>query len=514
MRTIQTEILIVGSGFGAAAPALRLAEAGHHVTLVEKGPHLDPMTDFRMTQDPHYVTRYLKSLHGEHLGLTYAEALGGGSGFYEMVSLRAPSIAFDQVDQNGRRLWPGSVDRRTLDPHYDTADEMLRVEQIRAHDVPRNGLLFAQMMRNLGYSCERAPYAVRNCMGSGYCVTGCVFGAKQSLLLNYLPQAVAAGVQVEADLEALEVTPLGRVEITPPAGLLRGLPYRYAVRCRQLGGAREEIRYEAKVLILAAGTVGTARLLLRSRSRLPLLSSQLGANVAFNGSVKVAGIMPDSLPEGDLYVGRSHAGMISYEFLASHGISIAAVKPLPLQILSSARLTLEGEPASDYWGETNVELMRRLRHRCMVLVALGMTPPVGRIAQTGDGFETRLELDDGLRRYYRETQEVMHSILRRNGCRIVDAAFVDRDGSPYRDIHFSSAHQVGSCRMAYAKRDGVVDPDGAVFDYPGLFVSDGSTIPTSLAVNTAHTILANAERIAEGIRGRCAEQQRATVVTS
>jgi len=206
--------------------------------------------------------------------------------------------------------------------------------------------------------------------------------------------------------------------------------------------------------------------------------------------------------------------MISYEFLASHGISIAAVKPLPLQILSSARLTLEGEPPSDYWGTDNVELMRRFHRRAMVLVALGMTPPVGSVVQTGDAFEARLDLDDGLRRYYAEAQEIMHSILRRNGCRIVDAAFVDRDGSPYRDIHFSSAHQVGSCRMAYSKRDGVVDPDGAVFDYPGLFITDGSTVPTSLAVNTAHTILANAERIADGIRARCAEQPRATVVTS
>jgi choline dehydrogenase-like flavoprotein len=511
MRTVQTDFLIVGSGFGAAAPALRLAEAGHRVTLVEKGPHIDPLRDFRMTQDPHYLTRYLKCLPGEHLGLTYAEALGGGSGFYEMVSLRAPSVAFDQVDQNGRRLWPADVDRTALDPHYDTADAMLRVEQIAPHEVPRNGLLFAQMMRNLEYSCERAPYAVRNCMGAGYCVTGCVFGAKQSLLLNYLPQAVAAGVTVETDLEALGIETRCRVEETPASGPLAGLPYRYAVYCRRTTGAEDLVSFEAKVVILAAGTVGTARLLLRSRPQLPRLSEQVGCNVGFNGSVKVAGIMPDAMPEGDLYAGRSHAGMISYEFLPSHGISIAAVKPLPLQILTSARLTLEGQPSSAYWGAANTELLRRFRHRAMVLVALGMTPPVGRIVADGDRFTAGLDLDDGLRRYYAETREIMHSILRRNGCRIVDAAFVDRNGAPYPDVHFSTAHQVGSCRMATSKRHGVVDPDGAVFDYPGLFISDGSTIPTSLAVNTAHTILANAERIAEKIRARCAERPEAVV---
>ena len=73
---------------------------------------------------------------------------------------------------------------------------------------------------------------------------------------------------------------------------------------------------------------------------------------------------------------------------------------------------------------------------------------------------------------------------------------------PHGDIHFSTAHQVGSCRMADTKQRGVVDASGEVFDYPGLYVSDGAAIPSSLAVNTSLTILANAERIAAGILDR------------
>jgi enediyne biosynthesis protein E9 len=505
MRTVRTDVLIIGSGFGAAAPALRLAEAGLRVVLVEKGPHLDPGKDFRMTQDPHYYTRYLKSLSSERIGLTYAENLGGGSAFYEMASIRAPSAAFEQVDQNGRRLWPADVDRRALDPYYGVAEGMLHVEQIAPDQVPKNGLLFAKMMQNLGYSCERAPYAVRHCIGAGFCVAGCPFGAKQSLLLNYLPQAVAAGATIETDLEALEIEALEGVRDGPVAGTMAAHPYRYVVRCRRTTGARERLSVETKVLVVAAGTVGTAKLLLRSRRGLPLLSHQVGRNVAFNGSVKVAGLMPDSMPEGDLFAGRSHAGMISYEFLRSHGITIAAMKPLPLQIVASARLTLEGEPASTYWGEAHVGIMRQCRRRLMVFVALGMTPPTGRIVAAGNGFRAEVDLDDDLRRYYAETRDIMHSILRRNGCRVLDATYVDRDGAAHRDLHITSAHQVGSCRMATSKRDGVVDSDGAVFDYPGLYVSDGAAIPSSLAVNTAQTILANAERIAEGIVGRYAK---------
>jgi choline dehydrogenase-like flavoprotein len=138
----------------------------------------------------------------------------------------------------------------------------------------------------------------------------------------------------------------------------------------------------------------------------------------------------------------------------------------------------------------------------MVLVALGMTPPVGRVRLHGDQVRTELDPTDELRRYHHETRELLHSLFRRSGFRVIDAAFVNREGTPHPDLHFSTAHQVGSCRMGQSKRDAVVDGWGAVFDYPGLYVSDGAAVPTSLAVNTAHTILANAERIAAGIRAR------------
>ena len=194
MDTRHTEVLVIGSGFGAAAPALRLAKAGFRVLMAEKGKNIVPEKDFRQTSDPKYLLEYLKSASGESVSFTYAEALGGGSGFYEMVSLRAPSAAFEQRDERGARLWPGSIDRASMDPYYDRAEEMLSVEQIPVGEIPRSGVVFSRMMRNMGYSCDRARYAVRGCVGSGFCVTGCVYGAKQSLHLNYLPQAEAAEI--------------------------------------------------------------------------------------------------------------------------------------------------------------------------------------------------------------------------------------------------------------------------------------------------------------------------------
>ncbi len=504
MVTIETDVLIVGTGFGAAAPALRLAQAGFAVTMIEKGPHIDPYNDFRQTSDPQYLLRYLKGLSGDHFSVTYAEALGGGSGFYEMVSLRAPSMAFDQEDRNGRRLWPSGFDRRVLDPYYDIAEEMLHVTQIPVEKVPKTGQVFALMMKNLGYSADRARYAERGCVGSGFCVTGCIYAAKQSLLLNYLPQAVAAGATIETDVEATELTTLRQVQQTAHSGRLSGIPYRYEVRCRERKGGTNERRYRAKVVILGGGTVGTAALLLASREHLRLLSPHVGQNIAFNGSVKAAGILPDGFPEGDMFTGRTHPGMISYQFLESHGITVSAVKAMPLQLIAGTRLRMDGDPREPaWWGEANVELMKQVRRKVIALYAIGLTPPAARLT-TVPGEKLRLDLDPDpqLMSYRSRTHDVLCSILTRNGCRLVDVQFLDRSGTPHDDFYFSTAHHVGSCRMADAKKHGVIDAAGEVFDYPGLYVSDGAAIPSSLAVNTSLTILANAERIAAGMLRR------------
>jgi len=499
MKTIRTDVLVIGTGFGAAAPALRLAEAGAKVVMIEKGPKVQT-ADFRQTSDPKYLLRYLKGMPGDHLHLTYAEALGGGSGFYEMVSLRAPTCAFEQRDARGRSLWPGGVDRRALDPYYDVAERMLHVSQIPVEEIPKTGLVFAQLMKNLGYSVDRCRYAVRGCQGSGFCVTGCVYGAKQSLFLNYLPQAAAVGAVIETDLEALAIEPLAARWRAGSA--LRDIPYRYRVTARRRGGERELVAFVARVVILGGGTVGTAKLLLASRPYLPLLSEHVGRHIAYNGSVKVAALLPDDIPDADMFTGRTHPGMVSYQFLGSHGITVHAVKALPLMLVSAAHLRLAGERHADFWGAANVELMKRLRHRMIILDAFGLTPPGAALeVQAGDA-RVALPLTTQLRAYHAETTRVLESILVRNGCRLVDTEFLDRSFMPHRDLHFSTAHQVGSCRMADTKADGVVNARGEVFDYPGLYVSDGAAIPSSLAVNTSLTILANAERIAAGLLER------------
>jgi hypothetical protein len=257
-------------------------------------------------------------------------------------------------------------------------------------------------------------------------------------------------------------------------------------------------------VVLGGGTVGTAALLLRSREHLTRLGPGIGQHVAFNGGVKVAGILGDHLPDGDMQWGMTQPGVISYEFLESRGITVFPMKVLPIQVAGSARLRLDGDPREPaWWGEANMDLMRKFRHRMLVLVSLGLTPPSGRITLDHRGeVQVSLRPTPALAEYVSETRALLEGVFLQNGCRLVGSQWVDGGGQPRTGLWFSTAHQVGSCRMSDDPRHGPVSPWGEVYGAPGVFVADGAAIPSSIAVSTSLTILANAERIAAGMLDR------------
>lgn len=485
MKSDHFDVIIVGSGFGAGPPALRLAQAGLRVLVLEKGPEIVPARDFRQTQDPHYLLQWFRNVGGAGLGMTYVEGLGGGSGFFEMVTLRAPSSAFEQTWRN-RRLWPLGIDRKVMDTWYAVAESEMRVKQIRPEAVPASGRVFARMLEDLGHRCERARYAERGCVNSGFCVTGCVYNAKTGSLATYIPQSRQAGAEYRCEVEVTGIfTARGGgydLEVTTSTSLQRR-------------------RIHAPIVVLAAGTVGTARLLLASRRELCLTSEHIGRNIAWNGGVKAAALLAPGLPDGDMFTGRTHAGVICYDFLQSHRVSLSAVKAMPLMIMHSLRF--RERPEDPFWGRTHVDLMRKVRHRVLALYAMGLAPPGGSLEERpGGGLTARLDTSPELEEYYARTKDLLHSILEQAGCQPLHIEALNSEGLPLQGLHVGTAHQVGSCRMADQPEDGVCAPDGQVFGHPGLYIADGSAVPSSLAVNPCLTITANSERITAGILER------------
>ncbi len=503
METIKKDVIIIGSGFGAAAPALRLSEVGMDTLVLEKGPGIVPGKDLKITQDPKYITKYLKNISSKNLKLTFAEAFGGGSGFYEMISLRTPGFVFNELDQRGNRIWPEGINRTSLDPYYDQAEKMLSVHQIEPERIPKSGLVFSLLMKRQGYRVDRVPYAVKNCVGAGTCITGCVFGAKEALYMNYFPEASRKGLQIETSTEVISLFPLNKENVHRNNGTSNG-EYRYLILARKSEGFDQKIyAYETKILILAAGTVGTPKILLQSADKLPYLSKQVGRNITFNGSVKQVGILPDDCPDGDMYTGQSHPGIVSYEFLESHGLMLTAAKALPIQLLANARLSLGNDKGNKFWGKEHLKLMRDFRHRMIILVAFGNSPPSASLSlDRNRKLFLTVNNKRELKKYYRANKDFLLFMIKKLGCEPVKTQYINGKAQPVPEPFFMSAHQMGSCRMAADPESGVVDAHGEVFGYPGMFITDGSIIPSSLIVNPSLTILANAERIAEYISKR------------
>lgn len=496
MKTKYFDVTIVGSGFGAGPPALRLRRAGLSTVILEKGPYIDPKRDFKITQDPKQLLKYMKSIHSKSLTMNYIEGLGGGSGFFEKVVLRAPNFVFEQKDSEGRPLWPDGINRKVMDPYYRIAEIMLRVHQIAPDKVPKTGQVFSLLMKKLNYTVDRGRYADSFCSGCGYCIFGCTHNGKESLLVNYLPKAVDYGTQIHTDKEVLEVRCL--MESSKQLTLVNSkfIPYRYETVVFDSVN-EEKILYRSKYLVLAGGTIGTAKILMNSKQNLTDLSNQVGKNIAINGSAKVAAILPDWCPDGDMFTGQSHAGIVSYDFFKSHSIMISAVKALPLQLFGTARLSLNGQK---YWGSEHVELMKKYRRRVIILDAHGVTPPnTELILDKNNRVKPVMKIDGDITAFHDRTKKVMESILLDNGCQLINIDYVDRKGQNYNNLHFFTAHQVGSCRMAENKEEGVVNSNGEVFGYPGMYITDGAAVPSSTGVNISLTILANSERITHGI---------------
>src|SRR5215218_5586881 len=281
------DAVVVGSGFGGGISACRLAEAGLRVCVLERGrrfgagdypdrpsqapyafwhPALNPggMFDLRLMKD---------------LSVLTAAGVGGGSLVYANVQLRAPSGVFDDPH------WPAAIDRSGLDPYYDRTEEALQPRTTPLEpDLPKVRS-FAAMGRRAGHAPERLPLAVhfgerrrhpfsgvaqQGCENLGRCDIGCPLLAKNTVDITYIARAEAHRAEIYPLHEVLRIDPPAREHGNWRVGF-RDLQYRV------------QGTVEAPLLLLAAGTLGSGRLLLKNRRRLHRLSPSLGTRFSGNG---------------------------------------------------------------------------------------------------------------------------------------------------------------------------------------------------------------------------------------
>jgi choline dehydrogenase-like flavoprotein len=519
--TERVDVLIAGSGFGGAIAAWRLAElydaAGvdpRAIVVLERGRRFGHV-DFRQSADITHLSKIYDFVYGQGAQMVIATGVGGGSNVYLGASLRAPSEIFERRDRRPgdgpeRRMWPAAISRGALNPFYRRAEQALRVVRPTWSQVSRSGGLWAAALRSAGHTCDRVPLVMspRRCVDAKWCHTGCIFGAKNSLITNYLAAAEQVGVQVR---------PLMRVDSVRQSS---ARPYRFIVTAstidpdtKQPTGTRD---YECKVCILATGAMNDAPILMRSQLALPALSDHVGRHLGCNGD-HVAAIEFDPrrvrsvlrLPGyADYFKGKPITTM-TYDFFAGRrGHRFDGTRFTLQEIFLSTLASFlyddgrepEGEPS--FWGLQKKEALAHWANRIELLAMVEDThdgtflapPPGGGGSLQPNGGS----ISFGVFTYTLSEQSVrVREAANAAMQRIAEHRGLGRFMKLTETQGVYAAHPLGGCRMADTADLGATDADGRVFGYEGLYCFGSSIIPTSLAVNPSLTIAAVTERCAQ-----------------
>jgi cholesterol oxidase len=513
------DAIVVGSGYGGGVSAARLARAGKRVCVLERGREFvageSPSRFPEMRQQMQLTGKRLRTgaetalfdvRLGDDLHVLVACGLGGGSLINAGVALRPdPRVFLDEV-------WPGQIQQDgLLDVGFARAARWLRpakgrraseMAKYKALETCAKALACAPVTPPVTISFEEtinpAGIVQPACTLCGDCCGGCNVGAKNSVAVTYLPEAVRHGAEIFTHAKVRRVAKLGDGRWRVHLERLDGEPGRTLV-------------ITGTIVILSAGTLGSTEILLRSRDMGLALSDRLGERFSANGDIiafgygakipvhavgvghpkKVEGRDVGAAVSGQLEI--DDADELSNEIRIQEGVMPSALAPvLPVMFVPNGRLI--GALQSLLRGVYNGPLSS-----LQTFFAVSHDDASGRIAIDGD----RLVLSwpgIGEQPVYRRLDAALTTLVQSAGGSYVKNPLA----GTVMGHQSATAHPLGGCGMAGGVSEGVVDHKGRVFDgsggagsvavHEGLYVIDGSTIPRSLGVNPLLTITALAER--------------------
>ncbi len=507
------DVVVVGSGFGGGVTACRLAEQGLRVCVLERGrrfgpgdfpnrPEQVPLALWHPTLNPGGMLdlRMMKDL-----SVLTAAGVGGGSLVYASVQLRAPADVFEEPP------WPRAISRAELDPYYDRTEEALEPREVPVESALPKIRAFDAMAKGANRTPERLPLAVhfgesrrhpfsgvfqQGCQNLGLCDAGCPVLAKNTVDITYLARAEAHGAEVFPLRDVVRVDPPGRGGGTWRVGF-RDLQYR-------VDGS-----VEAPLLVLAAGTIGTSRLLLKNRRRLGHLSPALGSRFSGNGDALALALNPsaEGVTGARTYYGPSMTSRIDYTaeagfMVADGGLPenfgglLAAIREVNA-LTGLGRVGLHVKNVATKLGLTDRHVTHRtvkLRQEpigdSLVFLMLGRDAADGQMRLTPlfGCFDIRWNTQDSAGLFDRMGKAAAELA----GAAGASSSFFALKAGPLGK--FITVHPLGGCPMSDDPARGVTDDRGRVHGYDGLYVLDGSIVPTALGVNPSKTIAALAER--------------------
>jgi cholesterol oxidase len=521
------DVIVIGSGFGGAITGCRLAEAGYKVLILERGRRWDKSSYPRDAGDMwRWNNDHPEKEHGwidlhvfPHMTVASGAAVGGGSLIYANISCEAPESVFQQG-------WPHEVTYAELKPHYDSVAKFMNVQKVPANQWTDRMRLMKEGAEKIGagdrfrqlelavsfdpawtydqpdpHNAAQSKRFVNaqgveqgTCVHLGNCDIGCDVDAKNTLDRNYIAWAENKyGAQVR---ELHLVT-----DVQPVTG-------GYQVSFDRIAnGTRTPGSQTARIVVVAAGSLGSTELMLRCREinkTLPNVSPFLGRNWSSNGDFLTPAfygsraINPSKGPTITCaidFLDRSQDGQSFW--IQDGGIpnvlsdaitkvdSDGSIKNAEVKfLLDSIRHMMTGvEPFRNVmpWFAQGVDAANgtlSLHHSLLTgEPCLNLAWDIGKSRDTIEAIvamHLKLSAATGGHPVVTPTWSVLHNLI--------------------------TPHPLGGCGMGDTLLNGVVNHAGEVFNYSNLYVIDGAIIPEALGVNPSRTIGALAERAAAIIK--------------
>jgi choline dehydrogenase-like flavoprotein len=488
---LDADVCIIGSGAGGAVVASQLANAGKKVLVLEEGGH-HTKAEFKMREDVAFPMLYQegggRATKDLSIAILQGRAVGGTTVVNWTTSFRTP----EKVLEHWKTVHGVSgLSKAELDPHWDTVEERLNIKQISLEETNRNNRTLYDGCKKLGYAVETTHRNTKNCFKSGYCGMGCPVDAKQSMLVTYLPDAVAKGATVlsrcRVDKLVAEAGRITRAECSVLDG--------YAATGKKL-------TVSAKYFILSGGAINSPALLMRSGlgggmvGKRTFLHPVAGTASRFKEPIEPFYGAPQSVAShhfaerGDkagyfLEAAPLHpmmAALASTGFGPRHHQTVAGLANLAAYVA----LVIDGFHESETGGTVE------LRGSGAPMLDYVLPPRIWEGLREGVKTLARVALAAGAEAIWTSHDPSVEVRSEKDIAKIDQAPW-----EPNRLLVFS-AHVMGGCKVGDDPQKSVVrGGDLRHHTLTNLHVVDGSIFPTSLGVNPQETIYGIAHLVGE-----------------
>jgi choline dehydrogenase-like flavoprotein len=488
---LTAEVCVIGSGAGGSVIAKELAEAGRDVVLLEQGGY-HTKEDFTQREDEMMPLLYedmgQRMTTDQSILILQGRGVGGSTVHNLCYCFRTPEPILEKWKREDGLRDTSAADMK---PSFERVERMLKVKPILPHEVNTLNNKIRQGCEKLGYHGFVTNHNRENCTQSGFCLLGCPFDAKQSMLVTYVPAADKAGARIYADVAVKRLVAEGARVSRVEAEVMN-----------ELGKPQFALTIEAKIVVLSAGAINSPQIL--QASGIANSSGQVGRNLHLHPSVLLSGIYDDEIygyrgiPQSyyvDEFIDLEKDPDSGYILMPVYGFPVMSATQIP------------------GFGADHFEVMRNFNRMVGILVLMhdqsSGTVTLDRKGRPSITYTVN-EKEQGL---FVEGMKHCAEILFAGGAKKVLAPYnkplwlqpgdsldaFDQRGVRQGEIIIASTHPQSTCKMGEDPKRSVVDSYCRSHDVKNLFVCDMGVFPGSLGAPPQITTASIADRTAHYI---------------